>query len=106
MEDTKLRQSFNRNLHELHCLSYNFDRRKQEIDEMRRLTKEDVVNAYAEGLLRNKHLLITCAEGNLPDCEDAEFVEKNLEPGPEFADCARIIQISEFRSNHCFISST
>jgi len=106
VEDTKLRQSFNRNLHELHCLSYNFDRRKQEIGEMKKLTKEDVVNAYVEGLLRNKRLLITCAEGNLPDCEDAEFVEKNLDPGHEFADCARIIHISEFRSNHCFISST
>ena len=108
VEDTKLQQSFNRNLSEIQSLTYHFNRRDEELENLRKVTKEEIVEAFSTGLVNNQRVLISAAEGNeanAPQGDCGECEEENLTPGEAFNDCTVITDISQFRKSHCFIPS-
>ena len=107
VQDTKLKQSFERNINEIHSQNYNFSRKDEEVKFLKTVTKDEIVAIFQSGVKNNNRVLLSAAEGNLPDSPEGEkshFVEKNLPPGGAFNEFAVITDIAEFRNAHSFIA--
>ena len=106
-KDTNLLKGFTRDLGELESFNYMFDRRELEIEQLKKVEKEMVTDAFVKGIVNNKSILVTTVEGNLPSdlTKMPALTEENVSPGDIFEDYSIIKDICAFRnSNHFYLN--
>jgi len=91
---------------EIYSLDLKFDRIEEEIEYLKTVTKEEIVEVFQTGITNNKQLLITAVEGNLPESTEGykdEIYEESIPQDGDFSDCIAITNTAEFRSANKFI---
>jgi len=106
-DDTKLKQLFDRWNSEIASEDYRFDRIETEIEYLRDIEKDEILNAFETGILNNNRSLIMAIEGNEPDQDyspDYALEPKHLTPGAAFDGFKQIRDIKKIRTENSFFN--